>query len=170
MTRPPTASQNDAGHSSNAADAESTYAWLRMLAALGLSTIGGVGMWSVVVALPTVQAEFSVARGDASLPYTLTMICFGLAGIGMGKLSDRFGIILPVAVGAGALLLGYVLAASATSIWQFALVQGLLIGAGSSARSHPSWPTCRTGSPAAAAWRWASSPAATIYPARHGHP
>src|SRR5438067_2041127 len=34
------------------------YAWVRLAAAVGLSTIGGVGMWSVVVALPTVQAEF----------------------------------------------------------------------------------------------------------------
>ena len=34
-------------------------------------------MWSVVVALPAVQAEFGVARADASLPYTLTMIGFG---------------------------------------------------------------------------------------------
>jgi len=47
-------------------EAESTYAWLRLIAALTLSTIGGVGMWSVVVALPAVQAEFGVARADAS--------------------------------------------------------------------------------------------------------
>ena len=120
-----------------AANAESAYAWLRMLAALTLSTIGGVGMWSVVVVLPAVQAEFGVSRADASLPYTLTMICFGLAGIGMGRLSDRFGIVVPLVVGAGALLVGYVVAASATSIWQFALVQGLLIGAGSSATFAP---------------------------------
>jgi len=34
--------------------------------ALALSTIGGVGMWSVVVALPSVQQDFGVARGEAS--------------------------------------------------------------------------------------------------------
>jgi len=60
-------------------EAETPYAWLRLTVSLALSTIGGVGMWSVVVALPAVQAEFGVARGDASLPYTLTMIGFGLA-------------------------------------------------------------------------------------------
>ena len=37
-----------------------------------------------VVALPAVQAEFGVARGDASLPYTLTMIGFGFGGIADG--------------------------------------------------------------------------------------
>ncbi len=58
-------------------EVESAQAWLRLAVTLALSTIGGVGMWSVVVALPTVQAEFGVARGAASLPYTLTMIGFG---------------------------------------------------------------------------------------------
>ncbi len=119
------------------ASADTSYAWLRLSAALLLSTIGGVGMWSVVVALPTVQAEFGVARADASLPYTLTMVGFGLSGIAMGRLADRFGIFPPVAAGAVALALGYLVAAAADSLWQFALVQGLLIGAGSSATFAP---------------------------------
>src|SRR5207342_723422 len=97
------------------AEAESAYAWARLLAALLLSTLGGVGMWSIIVALPAVQAEFGVARADASLPYTLTMIGFGLGGILMGRLSDRFGIVVSAAAGAIALALGYVLAASAGS-------------------------------------------------------
>jgi MFS family permease len=120
-----------------AGQVESPYAWMRLGAALLLSTIGGVGMWSVVVALPAVQADFGVARGDASLPYTLTMVCFGLAGIVMGRLSDRFGILVPVAAGAVMLSLGYIVAGSARTIWQFALVQGLLIGVGSSATFAP---------------------------------
>src|SRR5438477_227046 len=70
--------------------ADSPYAWCRLTVALLLSTIGGVGMWSVVVALPSVQAEFGVARGDASLPYALTMIGFGVSSILMGRLADRF--------------------------------------------------------------------------------
>jgi MFS family permease len=121
-----------------ASQAESTYAWMRLAAALALSTIGGVGMWSVVVALPAVQAEFGVARSEASLPYTLTMVGFGLGGIFMGRLSDRFGIMVPVIVGTIALALGYVLAGSAGSLWQLALVQGVLIGfLGSSATFGP---------------------------------
>jgi MFS family permease len=119
------------------AQVESPYAWMRLAVALVLSTIGGVGMWSVVVALPAVQAEFGVARGDASLPYTLTMICFALGGILMGRLSDRFGIVVPVAAGAVALSLGFVVAGSAATIWEFALVQGHLIGTGGSATFAP---------------------------------
>jgi MFS family permease len=94
-------------------------------------------MWSVIVALPAVQAEFGVARADASLPYTMTMIGFGLGGILMGRLCDRFGVIAAVAVGTIALTLGFVAAASAANLWQLAVAQGLLIGVGSSATFGP---------------------------------
>ena len=116
---------------------ESAYAWTRLFAALLLAAIGGVGMWSVIVALPAVQAEFGVARSAASLPYTMTMICFGFGGIVMGRLSDRFGIIVPVTSGAFILALGYAVASQATTLWQFALAQGLLVGVASSATFGP---------------------------------
>src|SRR4051812_10579645 len=102
-----------------------------------LSGIGGVGMWSVIVALPAVQAEFGVARSAASLPYTLTMISFGFGGILMGRLSDRFGVMIPVAGGAVGLGLGYAVASQATSLWQFALAQGLLVGVAGSVAFAP---------------------------------
>ncbi|HYB41694.1 MAG TPA: MFS transporter [Candidatus Methylomirabilis sp.] len=117
--------------------AESAYAWVRLGAALLLSTIGGVGMWSVIVALPALQGEFGAARSAASLPYTAGMICFGLSGIALGRLSDRFGILLPVAGGAVLLSLGYAIASRAGSLWQFALAQGLLIGVGGAATFAP---------------------------------
>ena len=117
--------------------AENAYAWTRLFAALLLSAIGGVGMWSVIVALPAVQAEFGVARSAASLPYTVTMISFGFGGILMGRLSDRFGVSGPVAGGAIALGVGYVAASQATSLWQFVLAQGLLVGVAGSATFAP---------------------------------
>ena len=116
---------------------ESAYAWARLSAALLLSAIGGVGMWSVIVVLPAVQAEFGVGRSAASLPYTVTMICFGFGGIVLGRLSDRFGIMVPVAGGAISLALGYAAASMATSLWLFILAQGLLVGVASSATFAP---------------------------------
>jgi MFS family permease len=109
-------------------EAESSYAWLRLAASLALMTLGGAGMYIVTVALPPVQAEFDVGRSDASLPYTLTMIGFGLGGIVMGRLADRFGVVVPVLIGIFCLGGGFILAGYATSLWQFALVQGVLIG------------------------------------------
>ncbi len=119
-------------------DADSRYAWFRLFVSLVLSTIGGCGMYVVVVVLPAVQAEFGVARAGASLPYTMTMIGFGIGGILMGRLTDRFGIVVPVTIGAVSLAAGFALAASAGSVWTFALAQGLLIGMlGSSATFSP---------------------------------
>jgi MFS family permease len=107
---------------------ESPYAWRRLAASLALSTIGGVGLWSVVVVLPAVQAEFGVARGSASLPYTATMLGFAVGGILMGRLADRLGIVAPLVLSSLALGLGYFLAAWAPDLTQFALAQGLVIG------------------------------------------
>ena len=77
--------------SATAAQPESGYAWLRLAASLLLGTIGGVGMWSVVVIIPAVQAEFGGGRGEASLAYTLTMLGGAAGGILMGRVADRLG-------------------------------------------------------------------------------
>jgi MFS family permease len=116
---------------------DSPYAWWRLFIALLLSTVGGAGMWSVVVALPAVQADFGIARADASLPYTLTMVCFGFGGIAMGRLSDRFGIIVPAVLGTVILAAGFGVASLAGGLTAFALAQGLLIGVGASSTFGP---------------------------------
>jgi MFS family permease len=107
---------------------DSPYACLRLGAALLLITIAGAGMYGMVVALPPVQAEFGVDRAAASLPYTLTMLGFGLGGILMGRLSDRFGVIVPVLTGGICLGLGFIAAGMAPNLLVFALAHGLLIG------------------------------------------
>jgi MFS family permease len=130
----PGADERDAA----AARPDSVYAWWRLAAALALSTMGGIGLWSAIVALPAIQAEFGVDRADASLPYTATMVGFALGGVLMGRLADRFGIVVPVVLGALTLGIGYVAAANAASLWQFTLAQALLIGLlGSSATFGP---------------------------------
>jgi MFS family permease len=111
-------------------------AWLRLTATILLSTIGGVGMWSVVVALPAVQAEFAIPRAQASLPFTLAMVGFAFGGVLMGRLLDRTGILGPVGVGAAALCVGYLVAASAGSLVIFALAHAM-IGLGSSVTFGP---------------------------------
>ena len=111
----------------NRREIDSPYAWFRLAVSVLLSAIGGVGMWSVVVALPAVQAEFGAERGAASLPFTLTMIGFGVGGVIMGRLADRKGIILPVMIGAGCLGAGFALASLSTGLVSFAAAY-LLIG------------------------------------------
>ena len=84
---------------STPATADSRDAWVRLVAVLALMTIGSSPMYVMSVVLPAVQAEFGVARADASLPYTLMMVGFGLGGIALGKLADRRGVMAVVLVG-----------------------------------------------------------------------
>ena len=117
---------------------DSRYSWFRLAITVTVATIGGVGLWSMQVALPAVQAEFGVARGSASLPYTMTMLGLVFGSIMMGKLSDRFGIFVPVVVGAVCLFLGYAAASIADSLTVFTLAYGFIIGfLGSSAMFGP---------------------------------
>jgi MFS family permease len=126
------------GHAAAADRPDSAYAWWRLAASLALSTVGGIGLWSAIVALPAIQAEFGVDRADAALPYTATMVGFAFGGVLMGRLADRFGIVVPVVLGALMLGAGYAAAASAATLWQFMLAQALLIGLlGSSATFGP---------------------------------
>lgn len=116
---------------------DSSYAWLRLALALLLGTVACVGTWSVVVVLPAVQAEFGTLRAGASLPYTCVMLGFGFGNIAMGRIADRYGIVVPIVLGALLLGAGYMLAGVSGTLWQFALAHGFLIGIGGAAGFTP---------------------------------
>jgi MFS family permease len=118
------------------AGVESPFAWLRLVAAVVLGTIGSIGAWAVPVVLPAVQADFGVARADASLPYTLAMVGFAVGGVLMGRLSDRLGVLAPAACSAISLGVGLVAAGFAPNLMTFALVY-ILIGIGASGTFGP---------------------------------
>src|SRR2546421_305734 len=56
------------------------------------------------------------------------MIGFGVGGILMGRLADRFGVIVPVVTGALSLGAGFLLCGMSATLWQFSLAHGLLAG------------------------------------------
>lgn len=115
---------------------DSRQAWIKLGLALLIGSIGGVGMWSVVVVLPAVQAEFGASRGAVSLAYTLTMFGFGLGGVVIGRITDRFGIVTAIGLSIACTGLAYLLAGVAGTLWQFQLIY-LLIGLGTSATFAP---------------------------------
>ncbi len=112
---------------------DSRYAVFRLVIALLIMTVGSSSMYIVSVVLPAVQAEFGVPRAQASLPYTFLMLGFGLGGIAMGRMADRFGVMRPLLVGAVSLGIGFAASGLATGIVSFTVVQALLVGAMGSA-------------------------------------
>jgi MFS family permease len=113
------------------------YAWFRLAICILLSTLGGAGMWAVVIVLPAVQADFGIDRAGASLPYTATMLGFAAGNYLLGRFVDRYGIVPPVIASALSLSAGFALAAVAPDVWTFSLAQGVLIGLGTSATFGP---------------------------------
>ena len=109
---------------------------MRLALALAMGSIGAIGMWSVVVVLPTVQAEFSATRGAVSLASTAIFMGFGSGGVATGRITDRYGIVPAVALSITFLAISFVLAGLAASLWQFIAIY-FLIGLGTSATFAP---------------------------------
>ncbi|SFN03910.1 MFS transporter [Variovorax sp. OV329] len=117
---------------------DSRYAYLRLLVTMLLLTVGSGGMYVVAVVLPAVQADFGIDRAQASMPYTALLIGFGVGGIWMGRLADRYGVMWPLLLGAVCLGGGYIASGLSGGIWGFTIAQGLLVGfLGSSAAFGP---------------------------------
>jgi MFS family permease len=115
---------------------DSGQAWVRLALALLIGSIGSVGMWSIVVVLPVVQAEFGATRGAVALAPTMIFMGFGLGGVVTGRITDRFGIVTAMALSIVFLGSAYVLAGLSTTLWQFIAVS-FLIGLGTSATFAP---------------------------------
>ena len=112
---------------------DSRYSWLRLVATLAIAAVANVGMWSIIVVMPGIEADFGITRADASLPYTLTMLGLAAGSFIIGRGVDRYGVTLAICAAAVLLATGYVAAAFAPGFAAVAachLVIGLGTGAG----------------------------------------
>ncbi|MDF1608087.1 MFS transporter [Hoeflea sp. YIM 152468] len=115
---------------------DSRYSWLRLGVTLAIAVLGNVGMWAIIVIMPAVQGEFAVARADASIPYTLTMIGFALGSLVIGRAVDRFGVTVALTGSAVIMAAGFGLAAVSNSVVMLATMQ-FIIGFGTAAGFGP---------------------------------
>ncbi|MBM3648729.1 MAG: MFS transporter [Alphaproteobacteria bacterium] len=115
---------------------DSRYAWWRLGASVALSTIGGIGMWSLTVAIPAVQADFGISRADISFAYTMNTLGFMAGGVIAGRLVDQRGIVIISILSALGLALGYALAPLTSSLILFSAAQ-VLIGFSAAATFAP---------------------------------
>src|SRR6202453_2904084 len=108
---------------------DGAYAFTRLALSLLIGTLVGVGMWAVIVVLPPAQRDFGVGPSAASLPYTVTMCSLAFSTIALGRMTDRFGIVVPLVISGVSLGAGFVLAGYAPNLAVFTAAH-LLIGIG----------------------------------------
>ena len=97
---------------------DSIYSWIRLVITLLIAIVGNIGMWVIILVLPSVQFEFGVDRASASLPFTLTMIGFALGNYFMGKATDRYNISLVLLFSSILLAICFVIASNGL-LWGF---------------------------------------------------
>jgi MFS family permease len=114
-----------------------SYGWV-IVGVGALMTCVAIGaMFSLAVFLEPMSTATGWSRAGISSAMTLNFIVMGLGAFGWGAASDRFGTRIVVLIGAALLGLALVLASQATSLLQFQLTYGILVGLAASAFFAP---------------------------------
>ena len=105
-----------------------SYRWV-IVGAGALMTCVGIGaMFSLAVYLEPMSTETGWSRAGISSAMTIDFLTMGMAGFARGAASDRFGTRPVVLSGAVLLGTGLILASRATSLIEFQLTYGILVG------------------------------------------
>jgi len=106
-----------------------SYRWLIVGIGALMTGVGIGAMFSLAIYLTPMAAETGWSRTGISSAMTLDFLVMGAASFAWGTASDRFGARPVVLAGAVLLGTGLVLASRATSLLQFQLTYGVLVGA-----------------------------------------
>ena len=121
-----------------------SYRWV-IVAAGALMTCVAIGaMFSLAVYLTPMAAATGWSRAGISSAMTLDFLVMGVAGFAWGAVTDRFGARVVVLSGAVLLGLGQVLASRASSLVEFQLTYGILVGLAAGAFFAPMMATVTT--------------------------
>jgi len=104
------------------------YGWVVVAVGALMTCVGMGAMFSLAVFLQPVAEATGWSRTGVSSAMTLDFLMLGVASFGWGALTDRFGARIVALSGALLLGLGLVLASRATSLIEFQLVYGVLVG------------------------------------------
>jgi MFS family permease len=115
----------------------SSYGWV-IVGVGALMTCVAIGaMFSLAVFLEPMATATGWSRAGISSAMTLNFVIMGLGAFGWGAASDRFGTRIVVLTGAVLLGLALVLASRASSLIEFQLTYGILVGLAASAFFAP---------------------------------
>jgi MFS family permease len=105
-----------------------SYGWVIVGVGALMTCVGAGAMFSLAVYLEPMSVETGWSRAGISSAMTLDFLVMGVAGFGWGMASDRFGPRPVVLAGAALLGLGLLLASRSSSLVQFQLTYGVIVG------------------------------------------
>jgi MFS family permease len=105
------------------------YGWVIVAAGALMTCVSMGAMFSLAVFLQPISVDTGWTRTGISTAMTLNFLVMGFAAFAWGAISDRFGPKVVVLSGSVLLGLGMVLASRATSLAEFQLAFGILVGA-----------------------------------------
>lgn len=115
---------------------DSHYSWFRLLITFLIGTSLNIGMWAIVIVLPDIQKEFNFNRGEVSVLFSFTMVGFALGNFILGKLVDKYGIILTLLFASLTVVLGFFISAISYSLVLLSFCH-VMIGFGTAAGFGP---------------------------------
>jgi MFS family permease len=107
---------------------KSNYGWVVVAVGALMTCVGFGAVFSLAVLLQPITVDTGWSRAGVSSAMTLDFLTMGVDGFGWGAISDRFGARLCVFAGTIMLGLGLFLASRATTLLQFQLTYGVLVG------------------------------------------
>jgi MFS family permease len=105
-----------------------SYGWVVVAAGMLMTCVGIGAMLSLAVFLQPIAVDTGWSRGGISTAATLDFLCMGGAAFAWGAMSDRLGPRVVVLLGGVLLGLGLVAASQATTLAQFHLTFGVIVG------------------------------------------
>lgn len=107
---------------------KSNYGWVVVGVGALMTCVGFGSVFSLAVLLQPMSDATGWSRAGISSAMTLVFLTMGVAGFGWGALSDRFGARAVVFTGSILLGLGLALASRATTLLEFQLSYGVIVG------------------------------------------
>jgi MFS family permease len=107
---------------------ESAYGWVIVGVGIVVTCVGFGAMLSLSVFLPPMAEAMGWSRTGIATAAMLNFLCMGVGAFMWGALSDRYGTRAVVLCGGALLGLGMVLASRATTLLQFQLLFGAIVG------------------------------------------
>jgi len=114
-----------------------SYGWVIVAVGALMTCVNMGSTFSLAVFLQPITEATGWSRAGVSSAMTLAFLTMGVAAFGWGNLSDRFGTRVVVFSGAVLLGLGITLASRATTLLQFQLTYGVMVGLAAGAFTAP---------------------------------